>query len=222
MTNRHASIEERIQKLERQNRRMKLVGLGLVIVVGATGVLSSAASNAARVDVGNSSATIRAAGFVLVDAQGRERASLEMRNGQPQLVMNNSDGAFAAGIGVALSGPQIVLDDLNGKTRARLIVSSNGPALFLDDPNEQPRIMLDALPNGPELDLFGAKGQRRATLGALSDEPGLGLYDPQGFGANIGVSDLLEANGNKRRTSAASILLLGKDRAVLWTAPPQN
>ena len=56
-----------------------------------------------------------------------------------------------------------------------------------------------------------------------SGGPVLVLDDASGFATEIGVTDLVTpATGETHETSAASVVLLGKDKKVLWSAPPQN
>jgi hypothetical protein len=118
-----------------------------------------------------------------------------------------------------------VLVDANGETRARLYMSAsaNGPGLTLYDASGKSRAMLAAAPDGPGLVLGDANGKLRAELGVTSNGPGLQLNDASGFETDIGVTDLITpANGETHTTSAASIVLFGKDKKVLWSAPPQN
>jgi hypothetical protein len=192
MTNEHGAIEERLEKLERQNRRMKLAGLGAVVIAGAFVLMGQAR----LVHPG----TITATKFVLVDAQGRQRATLDMYKGSPIL------GLF----------------DANGKLRAELAAAPNGPWLQLNDASGNMRAGMDAFSDSPELDLYDANEKPQAMLAVTSDGPGLQLNDASGFETHIGVTDLVTpATGETHKTSAASIVLFGKDRKVLWSAPPQ-
>lgn len=193
MTNDHEGILKRLEKLERQNRRMKLAGLGAFVIAGTLLLMGQTR----RVHP----STITATGFVLVDAQGRERATLAMYNG----------------------GPRLDLYDENGKARAGLTVTSDGPGLGLFDANGKARVGLSAFSDGPGLALFDANGKPRVGLVAFSDGPVLDLSDANGFTADIGVTDLVTpVTGETHKTSAASIVLFGKDKKLLWSAPPQN
>ena len=52
------------------------------------------------------------------------------------------------------------------------------------------------------------------------DEVGLRLQDKEGFGTHIGRTDLATPRtGETHKTSAASLVLFGKDGKVLWSAP---
>jgi len=54
----------------------------------------------------------------------------------------------------------------------------------------------------------------------LVDGPELALSDAQQFTTRVGVTSVLfPGSGETRTTSAASLVMLGKDREVIWHAP---
>jgi hypothetical protein len=250
MTNEHGAIEERLEKLERQNRRMKLAGLGAVVIAGAFVLMGQASGPGSDwKTVSGGPPEVRAKSFVLVDANGETRARLYMSapakgpeldlldakgnprvelavtsNG-PALQLNDASGNPRAELGAAPNGPGLILYDANGKLRAELAAAPNGPGLILGDANGNTEAWLEGASNGPGpgLALYDANGKLRAELGVWQDGPALQLNDASGFETHIGVTDLVTpANGETHKTSAASIVLFGKDRKVLWSAPPQN
>lgn len=121
-------------------------------------------------------------------------------------------------------GPQLALFDAEGKTRVTLAVSSDGqPGLALADSNGKLRAGLILVDDGPTLLLAAANERAKATLEAPAEGPKLSLSDENGFETAIGITDLLTpTTGEKHRTSAASIVLFGKDKKVLWSAPRQD
>jgi hypothetical protein len=211
------TIEQRLRKLERQNRRLKLSGIAGLLIVGTFVVMGQASWQGMP-------AAVKARSLVLVDANGATRARLFM--------------STIAG------GPELDLYDENGKSRVMLAETANGPALVFFDEKQSSKVILNWSPFvGPELDLFGTGGKGKATLDVaaggpqlflndasgtadlhvLSDGPALGLVDLNGFEANIGITDLLIPKiGETRKTSAASVVLFGKDQKVIWQAPPQD
>jgi hypothetical protein len=240
MTNEQGAIEERLEKLERQNRRMKLAGLGAVVIAGAFVLMGQASGPRTLPEV-------RAKSFVLVDANGETRARLYMSapperpeldlldaKGNPRVVLDASGTSGGLDLLDAKGnerltlygppiGPGLVLTDANQKERVELAASSDGPTLALYDASEKVRARLGAWPEGPGLKLYDANGKPRAGLAVTSDGPTLGLNDATGFKTRIGVTGLVTpATGETHTTSAASIVLFGKDRKVLWSAPPQN
>ena len=64
------------------------------------------------------------------------------------------------------------------------------------------------------------KGKNFVFIRATSEGPSLQLIDKEGFQAALGMSSLATIKtGEKRRSSAASVILFGKDEKVLWSAP---
>jgi hypothetical protein len=55
-------------------------------------------------------------------------------------------------------------------------------------------------------------------MGVSPDGTTLELSDKDGFMTSIG-NGVLAKNGQAKKTSAASIVLFGKDRKVLWSQP---
>jgi hypothetical protein len=50
--------------------------------------------------------------------------------------------------------------------------------------------------------------------------PSLELNDNEGYSTTLGSTDLVAlTSGRKERTAAASLVLFGKDKKVLWSAP---
>jgi hypothetical protein len=215
MTNEQGAIEERLENLERQNRRMKLAGLGAMVIAGAFVLMGQARLV--------HPSTITATKFVLVDSQGRQRATLDMYKGSPILGLFDANGNMRVVLSALPEGPGLALSDAKGNTRAEMDAFSDSPELALSDAKGNTRVMLSALPEGPGLALYDAKGNTRAGMDAFSDRPELALSDASGFVTDIGVTGLVTpATGETHKTSAASIVLFGKDRKVLWSAPPQN
>ncbi len=53
-----------------------------------------------------------------------------------------------------------------------------------------------------------------------ANEPNLTLSDPEGFQTTVGSTNLVTPRtGETHKTSAASLVLFGKDGKVLWSAP---
>jgi hypothetical protein len=218
MTNEQGAILERLEKLERQNRRMKLAGLGAMVIAGAFVLMGQASGPRTPPEV-------RAKSFVLVDAKGETRARLYMSASAkgPELTLLDANGNARAEMDAFSDSPELALSDAKGKVRARLVAWPDGPGLALSDAKGKVRARLVAWPDGPGLILNDANENSRVVLGADSDGPGLWLGDANGFETDIGVTGLVTpATGETHTTSAASIVLFGKDGKVLWSAPPQN
>ena len=163
-----STVIERLEELEKQNRRMKHVGTIAVIV----------------------------AGVALLMGQAAQKKTVEAN--------------------------EFILRDTNGKIRAKLDIFAGGPHLDLFDAAGTVRVSLNNSKDGTGLGLFDAAGKIRAglTVDADADRPELTLSDQEGFEASIGTTELLTPRtGESHKTSAASVVLFGKDKKVIWQAP---
>ncbi len=197
-------IRERLEKLERQNCWFKRTGVAALLLAAAVVVMGQA----------RPSRTVTADKFVLVDSQGRTRAVLQADSiratltfmdgvGRKRTVLSGGTGttghAFAhLELGEAAARGGFVLGTPGGE----VTLSDGGLVMGAYPPNREAGSVLLQAP-GP----FG---------------PDLELTDSQGYTANIGITRLVTpATGETHRTSAASVVLLGKGGKVLWSAPPQ-
>lgn len=226
-----SSVLSRLEKVERENSRLKRIGLGVLLVIGAALLMGQTRSN--RI--------IEAEGFVLKDANGRTRGKLSMElSDRPSLTLLDTRGFPVASLGAGES-PLLTLckrscenqvqlgtfsNDLFGLAlygkdkgefhglRAGFGVFKGVPGINLygdDDPAEQVALDLEA---GPRLVLSDPNGV--VAMGKTS----LSLSDKQGFRTTIGSADLeTPLTGETHKTSAASIVLSGKDGKTLFSAP---
>jgi uncharacterized protein YndB with AHSA1/START domain len=136
-----AAVVGRLEKVERENRRLKFVGAA-VLVVAAAGLVMGQAWPTSR--------TVEAEAFVLRDASGPARAA-----------WHPSPGGGAA----------LTFFDQAGNGRAMLRADRDGsPHLTLTDQAAQTRAVLRVEGNGsPGLVLFDQGGKMRATLYVVSD-----------------------------------------------------
>lgn len=136
------TIEERLEKMERELRRQKRhnrwLGTILVVVGGLIiPVLFKTTPLQARAQSGGTVKEFRANRIVLEDENGKPRATLF----------------------VSKTGPALVLSDENDKPRAVLFVGKDGPSLGLLDENGELRAGMNAVKDGPCLILFGPDGK---------------------------------------------------------------
>src|SRR5437867_2680306 len=120
-------LSRRLAKVESQFRWMKRGAILLALLV-AVGVVMAQGVQELRILTQTPpppkpaiEAEVRSQHFVLVDARGRERASL---------VADGAGSVF------------LVMFDTAGKTRANLSVSNDGPSLVFYDPSAQARMAL--------------------------------------------------------------------------------
>ena len=145
------TIEERLTRLERKNRRLTLA----LASVGMAAMLAVAMGQGAPAVVPQE---ITAHKFTLVDGNGKTRADLIMLK----------------------DGPSLSLYDENGKTRAELVALKDGSGLSLYDKNDKKRAELVALKDGSGLSLYDKNDKKRARLRLDEDRPSLNLSDENG------------------------------------------
>lgn len=128
----------------------------------------------------------------------RTRAALGVVNGEPTLGFTDARGTLRADFGVLKDAPFLTLSDARENTRASLTVLNGNPWLMLQ----------------------GAEGKPCARLAIRDGAPLLRLEDANGFASTVGVTETeIAKTGESRKTSAASLVMFGKDGSVIWRAP---
>ncbi len=184
------TILERLEKLERQNQRLKRSGLAASLLLGVVLLMGQATRK---------SRTVEAERFNLLDSTGKTRAELLMLT----------------------DGPALKLYDSNQVARVVLSIYQDMPNLGLYDRSGIVRLGLTDRPqDGPSLWLGDATGRPRAQLDAIGEHPRLYLQDKKGLAASIGDDTVQNLQtGEMENTSAASVVLFGSGRKVIWRAP---
>jgi len=151
------------------------------------------------------SKVIEAERFVLRDAQGRMRAELSTNFAPlPLLLFYDERGERRTTVGqhavlvagpddsyVMLSPDEVQITDANGD---RLRLNPDSLTISEDD--------------GSFVSIAGG------------DTPRIEIIDEEGFQAVLGSTGTVETRtGKTNQTSAASLILFGKDKKVLWSAP---
>jgi hypothetical protein len=212
----------RVGRLEKENRRFKRGALVLLAAAVTIGLMAqtkpqtpssqkpkAAAKPAPKpaeppppgpiVATTVAAASVEAQSFVLKDANGHVRAELALMGSTPSLKFRDENGSA------------LVTLSLNDKPA--------GPLLLLSDPQHHASVALSVLENaGPQLSLAGERPDIQLRMGVSPDGTTLELSDKDGFMTSIG-NGVLAKNGQAKKTSAASIVLFGKERKVLWSQP---
>ena len=121
------TVEQRLEQLERENRRLKLVGM-IVAVLGGAALLWILSQLVGR--------TVEARRFILRDSGGEKRAEIAIGSeGMAGLWMYDKSGKFRATFTVTGAGtPGIVLYDENGRNRAEFgLLPDNSPGIALSE-----------------------------------------------------------------------------------------
>jgi len=237
------ALTERVEKLERQNRRLKQAGAVALIISAAVLLMGQASPNR----------TVEANEFILKDEGGTVRGRLHMGADGPLLALLDANGQVRAQLrgwnripGLSLLHPNgqagVSLDlsclrsttDLCFSSSLRLRIRDGraislfnsepfGSVLDFSDKKEVTRVSLSSgaggILDGVALKLRHPKGGEEA-LEVDANGPFLRLFDEEGFQTTIGTTDLLTPRtGETHKTSAASVVLFDKDNKVLWKAP---
>jgi hypothetical protein len=110
------------------------------------------------------------------------------------------------------------LESKNG-SQGILSVEKTGPYLILHQAPTRDA-SLSVAGHGPYLQLSGDTNKERISLGVIADAPSLALTDGEGYRTKIGSIDLTTTRtGESHKTSAASLVMFGKDGKIIWRAP---
>ncbi len=206
------TLTQRLDRLERENRRLKVAGTIVFLVLVAVGAMGQVLPKAVP-------KVVEAERFVLRDARGKMLATL----GTDGLVLADQNGKFRAALGVGTDGSaSLIFDDQNEKPRVTLGVLDDGtPHLALLDQNEKPRLALAVGTDGtPHLALFDQNKKPRLALDVGTSGPSVVLGDQNRDRAVLGHTELEgKATGTVEQRPASSLVLFDRDGKVIWRAP---
>ncbi len=214
--NHHAeTLSERLDILERQNRRWRLAAL--LAMIGLLAVFAMAQTSTRRV-VNAELVTARA--FHLIDSAGKVRADLDMKEGNPGLMLCDGAGNGRAHLTLVEGDPHLQFDDAVGHMMVSLSATALGPMIAVHGPSGSVMAALTITYGAPQLQLIGAGGSTSALLTANSTGANLDMHDREGFSTLIGAVDLLTTPAAQpQHRSAASVMLFNKSGKVIWSAP---
>jgi len=210
MVGERESIVSRVERIEKENRRLKQGALVCLVALASIGLMGQTqhkttttkkpspppAAAAAFVMPTN----IEAESFILKGPNGKTRAELSMGGTGPSLKLLDQSGSALVTLSLNDSAP-------------------GGPFVLLSDPQHHAGISMSVLENaGSQLTLTGEREDIQAHLGVTPDGTNFELTDRDGFSASIGDGTVTKG-GQVKKTTAASIALFNKDRKVLWSQP---
>lgn len=195
------ALQERIAKLELQNRRFKRCGVAALAGVALVAIMAQAPS-AIRKTIDTNEITIR-------DSHGnvRARIGVDAANDTAEMWLQTAKGD--EGTSVSQNGILMKQDGV-----ARTIVGES--SITLANSKGQPNVRLTAADDA-ERDLF-----IEGSDGFLQYLPGhaLEITDSDGYVTSIGSTELRgQGSQATTQTNAASVVLLDPDKKVLWKAP---
>jgi len=163
----------RLERVERQNRWMKLLGAVVLALAGAVLLMGQAFPKIEE-----------ASSFLLRDREGNIRSTL-ITGADGSVIQDFYDKAGKARITLSVlpdGSPRLQFYDNAGTPRAGLVVLPDSSGLVFSDRNKKPRVTLSMLADGVSgLQLLDPNGKPRAVLGALPDgSPRLEFLDADG------------------------------------------
>ena len=117
------SVVHRLEKVEKQNRRLKQTGALASILIASVLLMGQASPKR----------TVEANEFVLRDANGKERAWLGVIGSGPMLALYDASGKERVRLVALAGGSNFALFNANGEAAARLAVIADAPTLDLSD-----------------------------------------------------------------------------------------
>jgi hypothetical protein len=155
------AILKRLEKLEKENSRLKRTALAVLVVSGVVLLMGQARPRPRT-------RTVEAERFVVKDGTGRTWASLGLKENAPALILYDVNGKERLGLDVThfeetpegasaperLGGPGLWLTNENGEPRAGLTVDSGEPSLWLHNLNGTFGATLYVEAEGPKLKLY--------------------------------------------------------------------
>lgn len=171
------AMVRRLDRVERENRRWKWVGVVALLGLAAGMVMGQAKA-------GTGAPVVEAERFVLRDRSGKARAWLNVSDGSVNLALADTDEKSRALLYVTADGTAgLALRDKDWARRAGLYVLADGsPGLSLADKEGGRRATLAVLPDGSYGLILATKdGQGRVELKmGTGDVPDLSLVDRDG------------------------------------------
>lgn len=139
-----------------------------------------------------------------------------------------------------LEAQKFVLKDGNGNVRGWMGVIGNGSELNLGNANQHPMISLEVSNDAgdlhfygsrrsgmnlginsghPSVSIVGADGVGSTGIAFGTNGPSVRLEDANGFATVIGSWQIENADRQAQQTTAASLVLLDRNKKVLWKTP---
>ncbi|MGH9712661.1 MAG: hypothetical protein ACRD5M_05105 [Candidatus Acidiferrales bacterium] len=136
-----------------------------------------------------------------------------------KFVLKDKDGKVRGWMGVMATGSELMLGNNSAQPMMRFLVSTDSSNFHFYGVRKGGMTL--AVDSGdPSLSIVGADGSGGAGIAFGEDGPSLTLQDAKGFSTVAGATQLkARAGGEGQRTTAASVVLLGKNKKILWRAP---
>jgi hypothetical protein len=235
------AILQRIERLEAENRRLKRLGVLALVLLGAIFLMAQTPRAPKSVEANSfvlhdADGRIRARlafcasspCLTLLDANEHAVTTLDGAGLKTQMLVLNDLKGKAWGVLANYAtlktkvggGPSLSLFGPNGENQAELRIEPDGPTLAFSDTDGKRLLVARVFRGSPHFWLADHGEMPRLALSLSGSEPSITVSDAEGFETKIGTTDLVTTRtGETNKTSAASLVLFGKDNKVLWRAP---
>ncbi|HXH50805.1 MAG TPA: hypothetical protein VNM47_15790 [Terriglobia bacterium] len=210
-------LAQRLEKLERDNRRLKRVTVGAVALAAALGAIYAVACSSSGVMPGAERVTAHA--FDVVDGAGKVRVKIAMECHprtvcQPSIKMFDQDGNEVTTIGAGTVGVS------GGEETATL---QGGHLQFsVSDKGSKPRVTAELGSGTGGGGLMSLVGNDGGYVRVNANSPSVEIKDAQGYMMDLGAVDLTTVvSGQTSQTTADSIVMFANDKEhhMIWRAP---
>jgi hypothetical protein len=212
---------KRLERLERDNRRLKRVAAAGIALAAALGVIYavSCSSNRNSLVVKSRAEKIAAREFDVVDSAGKVRIQMAVNclpatNCWPTIKMFDQDGKPGTSIGagtLTVSSEQEEASLLGGHLQFSVAAKGSAPHVTAE--------LGSGTGGGGLLSLTGRDG---GYVVANANSPSIELKDSQGYMMDLGAVDLTAVvSGQTSQTTADSIVMFASDKKhhLIWRAP---
>ena len=192
------ALADRVNKLEVQNRRLKLAGVAVVIMASAVLLMGQARSSRA----------VEASEFRLIDTNGKTRARLAVGvGGGPTLTFFDSKDLPVAGIDGGKE-PSLFLTGWDSAAHILLRITKDSYGLDLAD--KRPRATLSVSNNSTGLDFWDEYGDPQATMSVDKSSGNITFRNAKGKVSSQWVDS---------RATGPSLVLYDRSEKAVWSAP---
>ena len=216
MTDTH--FAERLEKLERDNRRLKRVAAAAVALAVLLGVIYAVACSSGG-NIANSAEKITAREFDVVDGAGKVRVQIGVdcapaTNCWPSIKMFDQDGKAVTSIGAG------ELTVSGGPETATLL--RDHLQFSVADKGGKPSVTAELGSGSGGGGLLSLMGNNASYVLVNANSPSIELKDSAGYMMDLGAIDLTAViSGQTSQTTADSIVMFGNDNKhhLIWRAP---
>ena len=171
MTQDVEALTERVEKLEKQNWRFKLLGAMVLLITSAA--LITCDSNPADT-------VIETGKLFVVDGNREKRIALEVTEDGPVFEFYDVGIKKRVRLGIFEGNPVFYLFDTNGKAQLMLTADNAGATVSFVDPDGKARVTLGTDERGGTLQFFDRGRKPRLSLGLTKEGAGLSLLNSRG------------------------------------------